>query len=295
MGDFFGRPLGFSAFRLEGPGAQHNLPGANGASTEQFGEQQVEFRASVFPCKTQQLSLRWTAAFGAGEFSEEEVYGTTYRDHVRTVSVRADYSLKDPWGGQNYVGVGYRRGIDDFGASQSNDPFTSRWAAPDTFSVVDLSLARIQTITDAWSLKLSAAAQFASAPLLSSQQFYLGGGAFGRGYDAALIGGDNGVAGSAELRFDQKVNSTVLRSFQVYWFADAGTVWDADGDREFLSLASTGLGLRGYFADGWQGGLAVAFPVRADTLAEVSYAPRLLFSLSKTLKACPERSPIWCG
>jgi hypothetical protein len=43
-------------------------------------------------------------------------------------------------------------------------------------------------------------------PGFHSQQFYLGGAAFGRGYGSAEISGDNGVANSLELRFDQKLN-----------------------------------------------------------------------------------------
>ena len=40
------------------------------------------------------------------------------------------------------------------------------------------------------------ASQTASGPLFTSQQFYLGGAAFGRGYGAAELSGDNGLAGS---------------------------------------------------------------------------------------------------
>ena len=54
----------------------------------------------------------------------------------------------------------------------------------------------------------------ASGPMYLSQQFYLGGLAFGRGYGAAEIGGDNGVAGSLELRFDQKLNYKYWTGFQ---------------------------------------------------------------------------------
>jgi hemolysin activation/secretion protein len=38
--------------------------------------------------------------------------------------------------------------------------------------------------------------------LFTSQQFDLGGAAFGRGYGSAELSGDNGVAGSLERRFD---------------------------------------------------------------------------------------------
>ena len=47
-------------------------------------------------------------------------------------------------------------------------------------------------LTDAFSLKLASAGQMASGPMYLSQQFYLGGLAFGRGYGAAEISGDNG-------------------------------------------------------------------------------------------------------
>ncbi|WFU43469.1 hypothetical protein QA640_14065 [Bradyrhizobium sp. CB82] len=45
-----------------------------------------------------------------------------------------------------------------------------------------------------------------SHALFTSQQFHLGGAAFGRGYGDAEIAGDNGLAGSFELRFDQTFN-----------------------------------------------------------------------------------------
>ena len=63
-------------------------------------------------------------------------------------------------------------------------------------------------------------------PLFTSQQFYLGGAAFGRGYGSAEISGDNGIAGSVELRFDQKLSYRYLTGYQLYGFVDAGTAWN---------------------------------------------------------------------
>ena len=77
--------------------------------------------------------------------------------------------------------------------------------------MLNLWFTRYQTLTDAWSLKLAAAGQIGLTARCSlSQQFYLGGAAFGRGYGSAEISGDNGVAGSLELRFDQKLNFRYL-------------------------------------------------------------------------------------
>ncbi len=92
--------------------------------------------------------------------------------------------------------------------------------------MLDLWFTRYQTLTDAWSVKIAAAGQIASGPLFTSQQFYLGGAAFGRGYGSAEISGDNGIAGSFELRFDQRLNFRYLTGYQLYGFVDAGAAWN---------------------------------------------------------------------
>lgn len=71
----------------------------------------------------------------------------------------------------------------------------------------------------------------------ASQQFYLGGLAFGRGYGSAEISGDNGVAGTVELRFDQKSSYQDLNGYQLYGFVDAGLAWN-DGYRPSDGLHS---------------------------------------------------------
>jgi hemolysin activation/secretion protein len=109
--------------------------------------------------------------------------------------------------------------------------------ASPTFSVLNFWFTRYQTLSDAWSVKLATAGQIASGPLLTSQQFYLGGLAFGRGYGSAEISGDNGVAGTVELRFDQKSSYQDLNGYQLYGFVDAGLAWN-DGYRPSDGLHS---------------------------------------------------------
>ncbi|MFX8114397.1 ShlB/FhaC/HecB family hemolysin secretion/activation protein, partial [Acinetobacter baumannii] len=87
-----------------------------------------------------------------------------------------------------------------------------------------------QALSEAWSLKLAAAGQLASGPLYNSQQFYLGGLSSGRGYGSAEISGDNGIAGTFEVRFEQTPNWAYLKSYQLYSFFDAGLAWN-DGFR----------------------------------------------------------------
>src|SRR5207244_10872745 len=136
-----------------------------------------------------------------------------------------------------------RQGLDILGASHRDDDFLSRDDASGKFSALNFWYTRYQTLSDAWSLKLSGAGQWASGPLFTSQQFYLGGLAFGRGYGSAEISGDNGIAGSFELRFDQKLNFRYLSAYQLYGFVDSGAAWnDGYSINDVPSLTSAGVG-----------------------------------------------------
>ena len=152
-----------------------------------------EVRASITPLLSQRSALTLTAAAGFSNASERDMFGPIYNDHIRTVSLTSDYRLQDNFGGNNYLTLTYRQGLDILGSSHFGDDLLSRDGAAGNFSVLDGWFTRYQTLTDAWSIKIAAAGQIASGPLFTSQQFYLGGAAFGRGYGTAEISGDNGI------------------------------------------------------------------------------------------------------
>jgi len=144
-------------------------------------------------------------------------------------------------------------------------------------------------------VKLSGAGQWASGPLFTSQQFYLGGLAFGRGYGSAEISGDNGIAGSFELRFDQKLNYRYWSGYQLYSFVDAGAAWNAGYNmNEGLSLTSVGGGVRMFLFDDWQADIGVAVPLSYRAPDNSSRSARLLFSLSSAFRLCPARATTRC-
>lgn len=256
-------PIGVDGVRLGGsvlysavrPGDARRLD-SDITTTEAF-----ELRAGIVPLQSQSSSLTLTAATTFSNVSEHDLYGPWYNDHIRTASLTADYRLQDHFGGTNFATLTYRQGLDIFGASHFDDDLLSRDGASSNFSVLNLWFTRYQTLNDVWSLKVSAASQTASRPLFTSQQFYLGGAAFGRGYGAAEISGDNGLAGSLELRFDQKLNFHYWTGYQLYAFGDAGAVWNY-GYRlsEGLSLTSAGAGVRFFLPDDFQADLGVALP-----------------------------------
>jgi hemolysin activation/secretion protein len=132
--------------------------------------------------------------------------------------------------------------------------------------------------------------------LLLSQQFQLGGAAFGPGY----FSGDNGIAGSAELRFNQDLKGDAfdrfLKGYQLYTFVEGGTVWDVDRlPGVSASLASAGAGVRFYLVGDTRAGLAVATPVHYRPNDGSVRDLRVMVSLSNVLKLCPERPGAACN
>lgn len=290
-------PVGVDGVRLGGsvlysavrPGDARRLD-SDITTTEAF-----ELRASIVPLQSQSSTLTLTAAATLSNVSEHDLYGPWYNDHIRTASLTADYRLQDPFGGTNFATLTYRQGLDVFGASHVDDDLLSRDGASSNFSVLNLWFTRYQTLNDAWSLKLSAASQTASRALFISQQFYLGGAAFGRGYGAAEISGDNGLAGSVELRFDHKLDFRYWTGYQIYAFGDAGAVWN-DGYRlsDGLSLTSAGAGVRFFLPDDLQADLGVAVPLSYRAPDNERRSPRFLFTLSSAFRLCPERGKSGC-
>jgi hemolysin activation/secretion protein len=285
-----GARIGASGFYSEvWPGDARHLINDN-TKTESF-----EFHGSIVPLQSQKSTLTLTAGMAFSNVNENDFFGPVYRDRIRTAYLTSDYRLQDNFGGTNYLTVGLRQGLDILGASHRDDDFLSHDDASGKFSALNFWYTRYQTLSDAWSVKLSGAGQWASGPLFTSQQFYLGGLAFGRGYGSAEISGDNGIAGSLELRFDQKLNYRYWSGFQFYSFVDAGAAWNAGYTMsEGSALTSAGGGVRLFLFDDWQADIGVAVPLSYRAPDNSSRSARLLFSLSSAFKLCPARATTRC-
>lgn len=85
--------------------------------------------------------------------------------------------------------------------------------------------------------------QFADRPLLSGEQFAVGGQNTVRGYRQDALLADNGVFASVELQLP--ISSSANNLLQVAPFIDFGTVWNSgDNSTNGNTLLSTGLGLQ---------------------------------------------------
>lgn len=290
-------PVGTDGLRVGASGVYSEVwPGdIRHATSDNTRTEAFELRASFPAIQSQRSSLTLTTAMNFSNVSERDVFGPIYNDHIRNLSLASDYRLQDNFGGTNYFTMTWRQGLDIMGASHKEDDFLSRDGASGKFSALNVWYTRYQTISDAWSVKIAGAAQAASGPLFLSQQFYLGGAAFGRGYGAAEISGDNGMAGSFELRFDQKTNFRYLSGYQLYGFVDSGVAWN-DGYRytDGLALTSAGAGVRLFFGPDLQADLGVAVPLGYRAPDNSARDVRVLFSLSNALKLCPDRAATRC-
>jgi hemolysin activation/secretion protein len=240
-----------------------------------------ELRGSITPFQTKESSLWLTAAAGYTDASEQYNGGLLYSDKIRTVSLIADYRLRDDLNGRNNFIVTARQGIAALGASREHDPMNSRFEASGEFTAVNVAYVRLQKFSDRWSAKLDVSSQFSGKPLLLSEQYSLGGTAFGPGY----YSGDNGIGGLFEFRYNQETNLQHLRGYQLYSFVDGGQVWNVnDGVRS--SLFSVGVGARFFMFDELQGGIAVAVPVQNRFGSSNISDFRILFSIFNAFKNC---------
>ncbi|MGE0285790.1 MAG: ShlB/FhaC/HecB family hemolysin secretion/activation protein [Bradyrhizobium sp.] len=290
-------PIGVDGLRVGASGLYSEVwPGdrrrlfSDNTKTESF-----ELRASIVPLQSQKSGLTLTLATGFSNVTERDVFGPIYHDAIRTVSLNADYRLQDDFGGTNYLTVNWRQGLDFLGASEKGDRWTSVWGASPNFSALNFWFTRYQKIGDSFSLKLASAGQMASGPMYLSQQFYIGGLAFGRGYGAAEISGDNGIAGSLELRYDHKLNYKYWTGFQLYSFVDSGLVWwDGLRPSDGTALTSAGGGVRLFLGGDLRADFGVAVPLGYRAPDNWARHPRFLFTLSNALKLCPERAATKC-
>jgi hemolysin activation/secretion protein len=104
--------------------------------------------------------------------------------------------------------------------------------------------------------------QLASVPLLSREQFSLGGQTTVRGYRQDALLGDNGFLASAEVRLPIVRVPEIEGSLQVAPFIDFGKVWSSNGsDRDPENILGIGVGLLWQMGDNFTARLDWGIPL----------------------------------
>lgn len=131
-----------------------------------------------------------------------------------------------------------------------------------------------------WALRLQG--QLGSQPLVSAEQFAVGGADTVRGYLEAEASGDRGLQGSAEWRSPSLVDAKTgegprLQDLALLAFVDVARVWVIEpsvGQAPRRSLFGAGLGLRVRAAPGLSGEADLAWPGKR-TASTPDHDPRL--------------------
>lgn len=146
-------------------------------------------------------------------------------DRLRILAVGATADLADQWGGVNLLDAELSQGLDILGARGSEKAHPTRPFGRTDFTKVKATATRLQRITDAWRVLLSADAQYAFSQLLASEEFGFGGGNIGRAFDPSEFSGDHGAVGKLELQYLWQPEVTYVKALQIYGYYDYGTVW----------------------------------------------------------------------
>jgi hemolysin activation/secretion protein len=170
------------------------------------------------------------------------------------------------------------QGLDLLGATGAGDPLASRPDGSGSFTKLAFSAHYATPLGRKTSLSLAMEGQLASRPLLASEEMGLGGRSFLRAYDYHSLAGDNGVAGSAELRYDIGAIGALVRRGQVYVYGDAGKVSNLRGGLGGGHLASAGGGVRLWLRDKIEASFELGLPLK-DTPFLSDPDPRFWFSL----------------
>lgn len=138
-----------------------------------------------------------------------------------------------------------------------------------------------------WRVGSRVAWQYAGEPLISNEQFSIGGFDSIRGYYESYKIGDDGLSGQFEIQSPNLAgNSALLRELRLFAFADGGfiriydplSVQEVDG-----ALASVGGGVNVSAAHGLNGAVTIARPFLEEggTLTDFGSALRIQFRLWK--------------
>ena len=197
-------------------------------------------------------TLKTSAAFtyynGTSEYLDDKNLPPSSEDRIRALRLGASYDWFDGYGGKNLVKSEISKGLAIMSASSESRLNPSREDGQTDFTKLQVDAQRLQDLSklmDGLNLYVAATAQTSfGQPLLSPEQFGVGGSEFGRGYDPSEITGDSGFAVKTELQYNRiHTFKDYAVPTQYYAFWDFGKVWSEDPSWVSTeSLSSTGIG-----------------------------------------------------
>ena len=279
------QPIGSEGLRIRGRAAITNTePGSTLDALNIEGKSHLFDVEMVYPVlRSRQYNIDIGAGFNALNV-QTDTFGTQLsKDQVRSLRIMGELDFSDSLAGINQIALTATKGVDILGAS--NDGLgRTRINGEHEFLRTNIEASRVQGLFGDFSMLFSVSGQHSSDALLSSEEFSIGGGGFGRAYDAGEITGDKGVAGLVELRYGRSAQSHYVDSYQLFGYWDAGKVWNkniAVGEVSSASLASAGLGVRANLIYDTFASIELNQPLTRSVGSKGDEDPRIFFNILK--------------
>lgn len=196
------------------------------------------------------------------------------RDRLRVARLGVDFTKegKTQFQGELLLSQGLGFG----GMTRVGDPLASRPDASGRFTKATLTLQASRQLDERVSLRAVGTAQYSDRPLLSAEEFSLGGNRVGRAYRFNARTGDRGAGAGLEFGYRLGKAKANKASAELLGFIDGGVTIDlksALAPRQSRSLASAGVGMRFSLA-GMTASVEAGLPLKGD-----SHSPRLFASV----------------
>ncbi|MES2384689.1 MAG: ShlB/FhaC/HecB family hemolysin secretion/activation protein [Pseudomonadota bacterium] len=206
-------------------------------------------------------------------------------DRIRALRLGLSWRVLDRLDGQNVLELDFSQGL---GGTDEGDLLKSRAGAKGVFSKLGFDYERVQFFSASTSLAFGIAGQWANTPLLSSEQYALGGRRYGRAYEPAELVGERALALRIEPRYAGVLDVPGLRSYQTFGFYDLGKVRRvgslAAGTPASQSLASAGVGVRLFLQNKVSASVEAALPLTKTVASERSSSKDVRLSGSLMLR-----------
>jgi len=213
-------PLGTSGLRLgvraSVGGQEQELPGPDqrGSSRQLRSELAFPFVSSRTRSVVGSLSLSdWSSR-------ERRDGATVIRDRLQTVRAAVDFARR---GSVLVTGrLDLVRGLDLFSSTDAGDPLASRPRAGSNFTKAQLDVQVAGQLGEDWTSRLEFSGQLATASLLASEEFMLGGGRIGRAFDYSRVAGDHGIGAMLEVAHKLPLAAPGIKDVEPFGYVEGG-------------------------------------------------------------------------
>lgn len=191
--------------------------------------------------RSRRQSLFASVVFEMKNAETDFLDGLLSEDRIRTIGANIAYDFVDRFKGTTLVEFGFTQGLDILSSSKGSAT-PSRAGGEADFFKLNATVTRVQRLADNFNLLVALVGQYTEDNMLSPEEFSVGGGVIGRGYDFGEITGDRGFGGKIELQYDGVPDSRYFGDYQLYGFFDFGVAYEVgSGDRERLTSAGAGV------------------------------------------------------